>query len=153
MLYIISIIAILILDIITKYLTVAYLKPISTYPIIQDVFHLTYIENTGAAFSVLQDKQIFLILFNSILLFLLFAYLVRALRRDRKFHLSYLALSFIIAGGIGNLIDRFRLGYVIDMFDFRLINFAVFNVADIFICAGVVLLVLCILFFEKDLVR
>ncbi len=153
MLYLIIILAAVALDIFSKYLAVVHLLPIDTLPIIENVFHLTYVENTGAAFSMLAGKRLVLIVFTSVFLLLLTVYLIHSVRKNKKFRLSNLAVSLIIAGGSANLIDRIRLGYVVDMFDFRLINFAVFNVADIFVTAGTLLFLLCIFFFEKDLLK
>lgn len=151
MLYLFIIIAAIALDMFSKHLAVTHLMPIDTLPVIQHVFHLTYVENTGAAFSMLADKRLVLIVFTSVFLVLLIAYLIRSVRKNKKFLWSNFALSLIVAGGIANLIDRIRLGYVIDMFDFRLIHFAVFNVADVFVTVGTILLLFCFFFIEKDL--
>lgn len=145
MAYFFMILAIVIIDQITKYLAVLYLKHIDTYPLIKNVFHLTYRENTGAAFSIFRDKQIFLIVMTSIVVFILIIYLIRILRK-RNLLLLKLPLAFITGGAIGNLIDRIRLNYVIDFFDFNLINYPVFNVADIFIVIGSIILAYGILF-------
>ncbi|MGI6348587.1 MAG: signal peptidase II [Eubacteriaceae bacterium] len=151
MLYFFVIVAAIGLDMFSKHLAVTYLMPIDTFPVIQHVFHLTYVENTGAAFSMLAGKRLVLIVFTSVFLVLLIAYLIRSVRKNKTFLWSNFALSLIVAGGIANLIDRIRLGYVIDMFDFRLIHFAVFNVADIFVTVGTILLLFCFFFIEKDL--
>lgn len=145
--------AIVFVDILTKYLAYRFLSNISTYALIKDVFHLTYTENTGAAFNIFTDRQAFLIIITSVFLILLICYLIHSHRKYNKFILSNLAITFIIAGGMGNLISRVRLGYVIDIFDFRLIKFAIFNCADIFITAGTILLILCVFFFEKNLLK
>lgn len=151
MLYILIIVAVIALDIFSKYLAVVYLLPIDTFPIFQNVFHLTYIENTGAAFSLFAGKRLVLIAFTAVFLAFLIFYLFRSVRKRQKFLWAHVAISFIIAGGLANLIDRIRLGYVVDMFDFRLINFAVFNVADIFVTLGTILFLLCAFFFEREL--
>ncbi len=153
MLYFFIFIAILLLDWATKYLAVKFLAPVSTYPLINNIFHLTYTENTGAAFSIFRDRQNFLIILTAVFLLLLLCYLVYSIIKNKKFLLSNLAITFIIGGGIGNLINRIRSGYVVDMFDFRLIGFAIFNVADIFITIGTILLILSVLIFEKDLLK
>ena len=123
------------------------LMPMSTIPIINNVFHLTYVENRGAAFSILQNKTIFLIIFTSIALIFAADLLFRG-KLKNKFVETTVAL--IIAGGIANLIDRIRLGYVIDYFDFRLINFPVFNLADCFVVVGTFGLLFYELFFNKE---
>ena len=128
-----------ILDQLTKYLTVQYLMPIKTFPIIEDVLHLTYVENPGAAFGMMKDARWLFMSVSTVAIIGLLVYLF-----VKKTHsiLENTALCFIIGGGIGNMIDRVALGYVVDMIDFRLINFAVFNVADSFVCVGAGLLML-----------
>lgn len=120
-------------DQLTKYLTVFYLKPVDTLPLIQDVLHLTYVENRGAAFGMLSENRWVFMTVSIVAILLLVVYLIWKKPKDKWVCLS---LSFIIGGGIGNMIDRVALGYVVDMIDFRLIHFAVFNVADSFVCVG-----------------
>lgn len=120
-------------DQLTKYLTVFYLKPVDTVPLIQDVLHLTYVENRGAAFGMLSENRWVFMTVSIVAILLLAVYLIWKKPKDKWVCLS---LSFIIGGGIGNMIDRVALGYVVDMIDFRLIHFAVFNVADSFVCVG-----------------
>lgn len=120
-------------DQLTKYLTVFYLKPVDTVPLIQDVLHLTYVENRGAAFGMLSENRWVFMTVSIVAILLLVVYLIWKKPKDKWVCLS---LSFIIGGGIGNMIDRVALGYVVDMIDFRLIHFAVFNVADSFVCVG-----------------
>ncbi|SKC91258.1 signal peptidase II [Maledivibacter halophilus] len=145
MIYFVIIILIILLDQWTKYLAIIHLKAIDTYPLIQDVFHLTYRKNTGAAFSILRDKQMLLKIVTLIVVIALVVYLFRIINR-RNLLLVKLPLAFIIGGAIGNLIDRIRLEYVIDFFDFTLINFAVFNVADMFIVIGSILFGYAVIF-------
>lgn len=127
------------LDQITKYLTIFYLKPISTLPIIEDVLHLTYVENTGAAFGMMKDSRWVFMVISTVAIVGILVYMFWKRPTDK---LLCLSLSFIVGGGIGNMIDRTLLGYVVDMIDFRLINFAVFNVADSFVCVGAGLMIL-----------
>ena len=125
------------------------LSQLETIPLIDGVFHLTYVQNFGAAFSTMQNKRIFLILMTSLFLLAILVLLV-----TKKMHSPWMVScwSLVLAGGVGNLIDRiFRDGgYVVDMFDFRLINFPVFNLADVFVCVGTCLLIVYLLFFEKN---
>lgn len=123
------------LDQLVKYLSVVFLKPIDTVPIIRNVFHLTYCENTGAAFSMLSGSRIFFIVITAVFIALLI-WLIYS-NRVQNVGAAY-TMAVISAGGIGNLIDRVLNGYVVDMFDFRLINFAIFNVADIAVTCGAV---------------
>lgn len=112
-----------------------------TFPIIKDVLHLTYITNDGAAFGMLDDAR-WLFLAVSAIVIAVLPFAIHAFRRDGL--LVRLALCFILGGGIGNMIDRlfYRGGEVVDFIDFRLINFAIFNVADSFVTVGSVMLVL-----------
>ncbi len=132
------------LDQLTKYLTVLHLKPIDTLPIIEDVLHLTYVENTGAAFGMMKDARWVFMVVSSVAIIGILGYMVyRAyVKKDPLHWMESLSLSLIVGGGIGNMIDRTLLGYVVDMIDCRFINFAVFNVADSFVCIGAGLMIL-----------
>ncbi len=134
-----------ILDQLTKWLAVKFLMPVGTFPIIGDVLHLTYLENEGAAFGMLKDSRWVFLVISTIAIAGIIFYFVRFKPQNKLFQLS---LAFILGGGIGNMIDRTLLGYVVDFIDFRLINFAIFNVADSFVCIGAVLLFIYVLFIE-----
>lgn len=129
----------IILDYIVKHIVRTNMKIGDTIPLIRGVFHITYTENTGAAFSMLSDKTTLLSVVTvavvGLLLFLLLSDKIRG-----KFACVLVAL--IASGGTGNLIDRIFRGSVTDMFDFRLINFAIFNVADIFVTCGALLFII-----------
>lgn len=127
------------LDQLTKALAVKYLLPIRQYPLWEGVFHLTYVENPGAAFGMLQDHRWVFLIFSTVGIAAIGVYLWKD--RELDFWTSS-GLLLIMGGGIGNMIDRLALGYVVDFFDFTLINFAVFNVADSFVCVGAGLLAL-----------
>ncbi len=109
-------------------------------PLIEGVFHFTYAENRGAAFGMLQDARVYFIVVTIIAVVALTVYIVKK-RRTMGLFLR-VALSLIIAGALGNLIDRVILGYVRDMFYFKLINFAIFNVADACVTVGGAMVVL-----------
>ncbi len=145
LLYIIVISVAIVLDQLSKYVVVVYLKPQRSIAIIKDVLHLTYSENTGAAFSMLRDKQQFLVIITVLAMLLMTGYLFKW-SQTTGYLLQKICLALIIGGGIGNLIDRIRLGYVVDFIDFRLINFAIFNIADSFIVVGSIGLLLLVLF-------
>lgn len=134
----------------TKYLTVEHIKPIGTLPIIPDVFHLTYVENRGAAFSILQGKRIFFVLLTLAVVAVILVLLYRKAKGEPLLRVS---LVMIAGGAIGNLIDRLVLGYVVDMVDLRIINYAIFNVADCFVVVGTILLAVYILFFDRVLLN
>ena len=133
----------ILLDQLTKYLAATHLRPIGSLPLWKGVLHLTYVENRGAAFGMLADNRWVFMIVSSIALAAMLVYFYFFAR-----HYTYLgtvALGMIISGGIGNMIDRTALGYVVDFIDFTLINFAVFNFADTIVCVGAGLLVLAIL--------
>ncbi|MEG1433843.1 signal peptidase II [Eubacterium sp.] len=141
--YIIILISGIVVDQLTKLYAVNVLAKVTTVPIIPNVFHLTYVENTGAAFSMLSGMQTFLIIITMIFIAGLL-YLFIVLPKKRQYFEINLALAFIISGAIGNLIDRLRFHYVVDFFDFRIIGFAIFNIADILVVLGCILLVIAI---------
>ena len=121
-----------------------------TIPVIRDVFHLTYAENRGAAFSMLEGQRWFFIVLTSVML------VVIAMAFFKEFFKGVwgkTTLVFIFAGAVGNFIDRVWLGFVVDMFDFRLIDFPIFNVADIFLTVGAAMGIIYILFIDKDLFK
>ena len=126
-----------------KFLCRKDLAPIGSYELIPGVFRLTYCENSGAAFSFLAGKTWFFILTTVILCGGILYLLIRDRVRTRW---GKIAAICVLSGGVGNLIDRIATGYVVDMFDFYLIRFAVFNVADIFVTCGCILFVAVFLF-------
>jgi len=136
-------IAIIILSIavdqLSKYLAAAYLPAIGTLPIIEDIFHFTYVENRGAAFGMLSNHRwIFMIL--SVLG--IGAMIVWLAWEKPKSYWTRTAISLVVGGGIGNMIDRLLLGYVIDFIDCRFIDFYVFNIADSCVCVGCAMFVI-----------
>ncbi len=130
------------LDQLTKALAVGHLKPLGSVPLINGVLHLTYVENTGAAFGMLKDAPWVFNTFSVIAITALSLYLFLGHATGRLYEIS---IAMIISGGIGNMIDRIVLKYVVDFIDFRLINFAVFNGADSFVCVGAGLMVLALI--------
>ena len=135
------------LDQLSKWLTVINLELGETFPLIEGVFHFTYVQNTGAAFSMFNkpDERWIFMSISTVAIIALSIYLWFN-RKGSK--LLCVAMCFIIGGGIGNMVDRCILKYVIDMLDFRLINFAIFNVADSFVCVGVGLFALAVILDE-----
>ena len=128
----------IILDQITKYLVVLNFAEIGdTLPLWQGVFHFTYVINTGAAFSLFRGQVEILRWISLIVSLLLILFVIYSPRLNLAEQLGY---GFILAGAVGNGIDRFLFGYVVDFLDFRLINFPVFNLADVAINIGVLLL-------------
>ncbi len=143
-LWLLPIAAVIGLDQLTKWLAVAYLKAIDTVPIIKNALHLTYLENRGAAFGILKNHRWVFMVVSTLAIVAIIAVML-AYYKKLYDPLLYVGLAFIAGGGIGNMIDRILLGYVVDFIDFRLIDFAVFNVADSFVCVGCALVILQIL--------
>lgn len=135
------------LDQITKWLSVKFLSKVVTVPIIKNVIHLTYVENRGAAFGMFKDQRWVFMTTSTVMIVGLLLYLYLGFAENKLYEVS---IAMIISGGIGNMIDRIALKYVIDFIDFRLINFAVFNGADSFVCVGAGLLVLALV---KDIIK
>lgn len=131
----------LIIDQITKILVVNSLVPGENIEIIKNIFSIIYTNNTGAAFSILLGKRIFLIVVAVLIIGVLLYYIKRN-KIEKK--IDIIALSFVIGGSLGNLIDRIVRGYVIDFISIKIgnYNFPIFNVADILIVIGVFLLLL-----------
>lgn len=113
--------------------------------VIDKVLYFRYTENTGVAFSMFSDNRWVLVGITSVMLIVALAFFLSGKIKDK---LELFALSLIIAGGVGNLIDRLSLGYVIDFIDVRIINFAIFNVADMCITIGAILV--CIAAFAAE---
>ncbi len=150
MIYAIISILLVVIDQTSKYFAITHLKPIGSIELIKGIFNLTYAINTGAAFSILSGKQVFLILVTTAITAFLMYYLFKAIK-ENKSRILKVSLSLIIGGALGNLIDRIRLNYVIDYFDFALINYPIFNLADVFVVCGTILLAYGILF-RKDII-
>ncbi len=126
------------LDQLTKLLTVKLLELGESFPLWQDVLHFTYVQNRGMAFGMFSDARWVFMIFSTVAIIGLLVYLFY-FRPTGKWLL--ISIAFITGGGIGNMIDRIFLGYVIDFIDFTLIDFAVFNVADSFVCVGAGMLI------------
>ncbi len=147
----IAIVVLCALDQFTKYLVVSNMRLGEAIPLIEGVFQLRYIRNDGAAWSILEGKQIFFVVMTMFVLFFLGKLFV-TLPEDKKFVPVRVIVVFLTSGALGNLIDRiwsgevlFK-GSVVDFFDFCLINFPVFNVADIYVSVSMVVLVVLMLF-------
>lgn len=111
-----------------------------------DVIGLRYVENRGAAFSSFEGARLFLIVLTIALIVLLTVWVIKDKKKNPFMVFSAAA---VIAGGIGNFIDRIRLGYVIDYIEVRLFNFAIFNFADICVVLGAICLVIYVCFIES----
>lgn len=137
---------ILLVDQLVKYVVRSHMYVGESIPVIQGVFHLTYVRNTGAAFNLFEGMSMFL----QIVTFFALVFAVWFMDKHLQRHWTLLlSMILIISGGAGNLLDRLFLGYVTDLFEFRLIHFPVFNVADIAICVGCFILVLYTFLFDR----
>lgn len=142
-------ILLVILDQITKNLAVVYLKDKPAYVIWDGVFELHYLENSGAAFGMLQNQKILFVSIAAVILVII-GYVLIKLPRNSHFVFLEALLVLIASGAVGNMIDRVQFNYVVDFFYFKLIDFPIFNVADIYVSVSCVLLAILVIFFYKD---
>ena len=139
--------AIVIADQITKFLTVANIPLFGDVKVIEGVVGLTYVQNTGAAFSAFQGAQwLFAIVFAVFTAAILWEYFKSPMPFKNY---ERVLIAAIYGGAVGNMIDRIRLGYVVDMIKTEFMDFPVFNVADIFITCGCIALMVSLIFFNK----
>ena len=139
----------ILLDQWSKHLAIVKLKGQAAYVLISGVFELDYLENRGSAFGLFQNKKVFLLLVGVVFMVVMF-YLLFKLPAEKKFLSLHLVAAAIVAGGIGNMIDRFVLGYVVDFFSFILIHYPVFNVADVYIVVATILMAILLIFVYKE---
>lgn len=137
---------VVLLDYITKRIVSGNMVLYQSIPVIKGVFNITYVKNTGASFGMMAGARWFFVAVTVILIAAVIYYAVKNKITDKLFLVS---ASFVVGGGIGNLIDRIATGAVVDFFDFCLINFAIFNVADCFVVVGVILMVIYYIKEEK----
>ncbi len=145
----IGIILLIAVDQLTKYLAVQQLKDKPAYIILDGILELNYLENKGAAFGMLQNQKVFFI-FVAFVILSVIAYVLFKTPDHKKYRALHILLSLIAAGAIGNMIDRIRLDYVVDFIYIVLINFPIFNVADIYVTFATAILVLMLLFVYKE---
>lgn len=145
----VGILALTLFDQWTKLLAAANLKDQEPFTIIKGVFQLNYLENRGAAFGIMQNQQMFFAVIAGLILILLIV-LYYKMPHTPRFYLLRFSFVLLCAGAIGNMIDRIRLNFVIDFFDFKLINFPIFNVADCYVVIACILFAVSILFYYSD---
>lgn len=148
MLYIVLFVLLVVLDQVVKFLVRANIPLGESIPFLPHIMDLTYVRNTGAAFSLLREHTWLLTLLSAVLVVLVAGLVAKRVFAGR---LGVLAATLVLAGGVGNLIDRVLFGYVTDMFQTTFVKFAVFNVADACLTVGVALLVVYVLFFYDKL--
>ena len=145
--YILFTVAVVAVDQYTKYLTLANISLYESLPFIPNFLGLTYVQNTGAAFSSFEGQQwLFVLIFAALTVAILWEYF-KSPMPFTKF--ERWCIAAVYAGGLGNMIDRVRYGYVVDMIQTLFMNFPVFNVADCFITCGCFALLIS-LFFNKE---
>lgn len=144
-LYIVGSLLLLAVDQLSKLLVCEFLQPIFSVPLWKNVFHLTYVENRGAAFGILQNKFIFFYIVTVLVILGVTIFLI--IKRPKSPCLN-VALTLLAGGALGNFVDRLFRGFVVDFLDFRLIHFPVFNLADCFVVCGAFLLAGYIIFLE-----
>lgn len=144
MYYYLIIAGIVVLDQIVKRAVADFMTQGDSIPVLDQIFHITYIQNTGAAFSLMEGFRVLLIVLP--IAVILAAMVFIFLKRKSVHPLLLVSLAFICGGGLGNVIDRAAQGYVVDYLDFRV--FPVFNAADIFVCLGCGLLLLYVMAFD-----
>ena len=140
--------AAVVLDQLTKALVVANIDMYAKLPVLDGLFHLTYVQNTGAAFSSFSGMQ-----WLFALIFAVFTGMIvwEFFKKTMKFTtFEWWCIAAIYGGGLGNMIDRVRLGYVVDMIETTFMEFPVFNVADCFITCGCIALMVHLILFNKD---
>jgi len=151
MLQIIIIVLIVAADLLTKYLLTPLMHQAGgSLPLIPNVLHLTYVENTGASFGIFQNCVIFFIIVTGVVLAAGITFMIRT-RKTQSLYLK-ISLSLVIGGAFGNFYDRIVLGFVRDFIDFKLFSFWnwVFNIADATLVIGAICLGIYVLFIYKE---
>lgn len=145
----VAVAVLLFLDQYTKHLAVSVLKDQPSIPIIKNVFELSYVENRGAAFGMLQNRQwMFIILTAAVLVVL--GWIFHKMPFEKRYIPVRFCITGLTAGAVGNLIDRVSQGFVVDFLYFKLIDFPVFNVADIYVVVTIILLAVLLLFYYDE---
>lgn len=137
-------------DQISKLAAVKHLKDQEPFVIWDGVFELRYLENRGAAFGIMQNQRIFFLLITTVVLIVIVYFYLKRIPGERRFLWVNIVAVLFFAGAIGNFIDRFVQDYVVDFFYFVLIDFPIFNVADIYVTVAAILLILLCLFYYKE---
>ena len=137
------------LDQFTKHLAVVHLKGQKPFVLIKGVFEFYYSENRGAAFGMLQGRQgFFFLIAAAVILAVLWA--VYRMPAGKRYLPLMCSLFLLVSGAVGNMIDRLTQKYVVDFLYFKLIDFPIFNVADIYVSVGTAVLIILILFYYKE---
>lgn len=145
----IYIIGLILIDQLSKIWALSVLQGTDGITVIPNVFELSYLENRGAAFGILQNRQIFFVLIT-VAAAVCLTWIYQRIPQTKKYIPLRISYVLIMAGAFGNLIDRVFRGYVVDFFYFKLIDFPIFNVADIYVTVTMILLLILILFYYKE---
>lgn len=137
------------LDQLTKNLAILHLKDTDGLNILPGIFRLEYLENHGAAFGILQDQRIPLLMVTALIFLILAGVYYKLPRRSRYIPLQ-IVLILLVSGAVGNMMDRIMYGYVVDFLYFSLIDFPIFNVADCYVVIGVIVAILLVFFFYQE---
>ena len=137
------------LDQFTKHLAVVNLQDKPPYKIINGVLELSFLKNNGAAFCMLQNQGVFFILV-AVLIQIIVVYVLFRTPDDKKYNILHLLLVMLFSGACGNMIDRLTHVYVVDFIYFVIINFPIFNVADIYVTISAIFITILILFYYKE---
>ena len=131
----------MIIDLISKETIIKFLNVNETIKIINNFFEITYVTNTGAALGMFNQFTALLIVISLIIMW----YIISEIRKNKENKIEIFSLTLLLGGALGNLFDRIYRGYVIDFLSFKIfnINMPIFNIADIFITVGVILLIIC----------
>lgn len=137
------------LDQAAKLLAVSQLKPVGNIQVIKGFLDFTFVENRGAAFGILSGQRVFFIILTLVTAVVI-VYVLIKLPKNREYRLVCVSLLLILSGAFGNVIDRIFRGYVVDFFEFTFISYPVFNIADIYVVVGTILLGYLLLFVIKE---
>lgn len=143
---------IIILDQVSKYAAIKYLKHQRPLVIIENFFQLIYVENRGAAFGILQGKRVLFLIITIAVILIISFYLIKYYNQLNP--LTRISLAMLIGGAVGNFIDRARFGFVVDFISIKLINrydFPVFNIADICVVISTIFIVYLVLFDKLEI--
>ena len=142
-------IGLIVIDQVSKFLAIVKLAPIENITVIPGILDFTFVKNYGAAFGILQGQSWFFVIITIVILGgILVAFW--KLPKQREFNYVRWTLLVLAAGAVGNLIDRFFRGYVVDFFEFTFFSYPVFNVADIYVVVGTAILAFLLIFIVKD---
>ena len=136
-------------DQITKYIALTQLKPIGSVTFIDGFMDFTFVENRGAAFGIFSGKT-WLLLVISIIICAVLVWAMTKMPKTKEYRKLRVTFVLILSGAVGNIIDRAMRGYVVDFFEFTFIKWPVFNMADIYVVVGTIVMAVIIMFFMKD---